>query len=135
MRCGAQRRSEEDEVVCDEGGDDGGAQDEKESIDRVARSCMAGPAHYERGSSSGQGAEAAGQAGEGSGEAAEISRREHGRAARERFEGEGTYSEARRRAPKRPREEGAAHRWQMVHIAPAKRRMMDRMAKLAKGDG
>ena len=33
------------------------------------------------------------------------------------------------------REEGAAHRWQMVHIAPAKRRMMDRMAKLAKGDG
>ena len=50
-------------------------------------------------------------------------------------EGEGTYSETRRRAPKKPREEGAAHRWQTVHIAPAKRRMMDRMAKLAKGDG
>ena len=87
------------------------------------------------GSSSGhgQGEEARGGA---EGEAAGvISRREHGRAARARFEGEGAYSETQRRAPKRPREEAAGHRWQAVHIAPARRRLMERMAKLARGDG
>ena len=81
------------------------------------------------------GQEEAEQGEAGGGEGGLISRREHGRAARERFEGEGAYSETRKRAPKRPREEGTAHRWQTVHIAPAKRRVMDRMAKLAKGDG
>ncbi len=71
-----------------------------------------------------------------------VGERAHERRARAHFETEGTYSEGKKRGAKRPRateghaaEGASAHKWQMIHIAPARRRMMERLQRLAKGDG
>ena len=59
-----------------------------------------------------------------------VSEREHERVGREK---EGGYSETVRRAPKRGREEQQRNGFQVVHIAPAKRRLLQRLAGLPKG--
>ena len=61
-----------------------------------------------------------------------ISDREHHREGRDR---PGGYCEATRRAPKRKREAGERHEFQVVHIARAGRKAMERMAGLPRGDG
>ena len=50
-------------------------------------------------------------------------------------EKEGGYSETARRAPKRGREEQQRNEFQVVHIAPAKRRLMERLEGMPRGDG
>ena len=61
-----------------------------------------------------------------------VSEREHEREGREK---EGGYSETARRAPKRGREEQQRNEFQVVHIAPAKRRLMERLEGMPRGDG
>ena len=61
-----------------------------------------------------------------------VSEREHERVGREK---EGGYSETARRAPKRGREEQQRKEFQVVHIAPAKRRLMERLEGMPRGDG
>ena len=61
-----------------------------------------------------------------------VSEREHERVGREK---EGGYSETVRRAPKRGREEQQRNGFQVVHIAPAKRRLLQRLEGLPRGDG
>ena len=61
-----------------------------------------------------------------------VSEREHERVGREK---EGGYSETARRAPKRGREEQQRNGFQVVHIAPVKRRLMQRLEGLPRGDG
>ena len=61
-----------------------------------------------------------------------ISAREHHREGRDRPDG---YCETKKRAPKRRREAGERHEFQVVHIARAGRKAMERMASLPRGDG
>ena len=61
-----------------------------------------------------------------------LSAREHHREGRGK---PGGYSERKTRAPKRKREEGERHEFQVVHIARAGKRAMERMAGLPRGDG
>ena len=65
-----------------------------------------------------------------------VSEREHKRVGRVK---KGGYSETARRAPKRGREEqqrnGFHMGFQVVHIAPVKRRLMQRLEGLPRGDG
>ena len=61
-----------------------------------------------------------------------VSGREHHRDGRGK---PGGYSEKRTRAPKRKREEGERREFQVVHIARAGKRAMERMAGLPTGDG
>ena len=66
------------------------------------------------------------------GAAETVSGREHHRDGRGK---PGGYSEKRTRAPKRKREEGERREFQVVHIARAGKRAMERMAGLPTGDG
>ena len=61
-----------------------------------------------------------------------VSGREHHRDGRGK---PGGYSEKKTRAPKREREEGERREFQVVHIARAGKRAMERMAGLPTGDG
>ena len=58
-----------------------------------------------------------------------------GNLASSQTEKKGGYSETVRRAPKRGREEQQRNGFQVVHIAPAKRRLIQRLAGLPRGEG